>query len=72
MVLNLGKVTALILFSRFVFYYLGLCSLSYQPHGINRLDPWAIPLLGSSVLLASGFFLTLGHHAFILGNKAVC
>lgn len=42
------------------------------PHGINRLDPWAIPLLGSSVLLASGFFLTLGHHAFILGNKAVC
>jgi cytochrome c oxidase subunit 3 len=41
------------------------------PHGINRLDPWAIPLLGSCVLLASGFILTLGHHALILGNKSL-
>ena len=32
--------------------------LALWPHGINRLDPWAIPLLGSCVLLASGFILT--------------
>jgi cytochrome c oxidase subunit 3 len=30
---------------------------------------WGIPLLGSCILLASGFVLTLGHHAIILGNK---
>ena len=45
--------------------------LALWPHGINRLDPWAIPLLGSCVLLASGFILTLGHHALILGNKSL-
>jgi cytochrome c oxidase subunit 3 len=39
------------------------------PHGINRLDPWAIPLLGSCVLLASGFILTLGHHALFLDSS---
>ena len=35
----------------------------WPPVGINAVDTWAIPLLGSSVLLASGFILTLGHHA---------
>jgi cytochrome c oxidase subunit 3 len=34
----------------------------WPPVGINAVDTWAIPLLGSSVLLASGFILTLGHH----------
>ena len=33
------------------------------------MDPWGIPLLGSCILLASGFVLTLGHHGFFLGNK---
>ena len=36
---------------------------------IQVISPWAIPLLGSCVLLASGFILTLGHHALILGSK---
>jgi cytochrome c oxidase subunit 3 len=43
-----------------------------SPVGINAVDTWAIPLLGSSVLLASGFILTLGHHALIQGYKSVC
>ena len=29
------------------------------PIGIHAVNPWAIPLLGSCVLLASGFVLTL-------------
>jgi cytochrome c oxidase subunit 3 len=41
----------------------------WPPKGINAVNPWAIPLLGSCVLLASGFVLTLSHHAMILGNK---
>jgi len=39
----------------------------WPPVAINAVDTWAIPLLGSSVLLASGFMLTLGHHALIRG-----
>jgi len=42
---------------------------TWPPVGINAVNPWGIPLLGSCVLLASGFVLTLGHHATILGNK---
>jgi cytochrome c oxidase subunit 3 len=42
---------------------------TWPPVGINAVNPWGIPLLGSCVLLASGFILTLGHHATILGNK---
>lgn len=41
----------------------------WPPIGISAVNPWAIPLLGSTVLLASGFILTLGHHSLILGNK---
>jgi cytochrome c oxidase subunit 3 len=41
----------------------------WPPVGIQVISPWAIPLLGSCVLLASGFILTLGHHALILGSK---
>lgn len=41
----------------------------WPPVGIQAVDPWGIPLLGSCVLLSSGFVLTLGHHAFVLGNK---
>jgi len=44
----------------------------WPPVAVNALDSWAIPLLGSTVLLASGFILTLGHHALILGNKTLC
>jgi cytochrome c oxidase subunit 3 len=42
---------------------------SWPPIGIHIVNPWAIPLLGSTVLLASGFILTLGHHSLILGDK---
>nr|QCQ69088.1 cytochrome c oxidase subunit 3 [Synchytrium taraxaci] len=41
----------------------------WPPEGINAVNPWAIPLFGSCVLLASGFVLTLSHHAMILGKK---
>lgn len=37
-------------------------AILWPPVAINAVDTWAIPLLGSSVLLASGFMLTLGHH----------
>jgi cytochrome c oxidase subunit 3 len=33
------------------------------------VNPWGIPLLGSCILLSSGFILTLGHHSLISGNK---
>jgi cytochrome c oxidase subunit 3 len=42
----------------------------WPPVGIHGVNPWSIPLLGSTVLLASGFFLTWGHHAFITGSKS--
>jgi cytochrome c oxidase subunit 3 len=43
----------------------------WPPIGINAVNPWAIPLLGSTVLLASGFILTLGHHGLISGEKRI-
>ena len=33
----------------------------WPPLGVNGVNPWAIPFLGSGVLLASGFLLTLSH-----------
>lgn len=41
----------------------------WPPVGINAVNPWGIPLLGTCVLLASGFVLTLGHHGLVQGNK---
>jgi cytochrome c oxidase subunit 3 len=41
----------------------------WPPQGINAVNPWSIPLLGSTILLASGFILTLAHHSLILGDK---
>jgi cytochrome c oxidase subunit 3 len=41
----------------------------WPPEGINAINPWSIPLLGSTILLASGFILTLSHHSLILGDK---
>ena len=43
--------------------------LVWPPLGINAVSPWGLPLLGSIILLASGFLVTLSHHALILGNK---
>lgn len=42
---------------------------TWPPIGIHSVNQWAIPLFGSCVLLASGFVLTLAHHATIAGNK---
>ncbi|KAI9088702.1 cytochrome c oxidase subunit III domain-containing protein [Phlyctochytrium arcticum] len=42
---------------------------TWPPIGIHAVNPWGIPLLGSCVLLASGFVLTIGHHALVEGNK---
>lgn len=43
--------------------------VSWPPLGINIINIQSIPLLGSIILLASGFILTLSHHSFILGDK---
>lgn len=41
----------------------------WPPIGIHAIDPFTLPLLGTCLLLASGFVLTLAHHALIQGNK---
>ena len=42
---------------------------SWPPLGITPLDPFAIPLLNTILLLSSGAFITYGHHALIAGNR---
>jgi cytochrome c oxidase subunit 3 len=42
---------------------------SWPPLGISPLDPFAIPLLNTFLLLSSGAFITYGHHALIAGNR---
>lgn len=42
---------------------------TWPPVGIHAVNPWSIPLLGSCILQASGFVLTLGHHAVVAGLK---
>jgi heme/copper-type cytochrome/quinol oxidase subunit 3 len=39
------------------------------PVGIHAIDPWSLPLLGTCILLASGFTVTAAHHAVVAGNK---
>ncbi len=43
----------------------------WPPLGIEAVGYTTIPLLGTITLLASGFFVTLSHHALILGNKSL-
>lgn len=43
----------------------------WPPLGIEAINYLSIPLLGSITLLASGFFVTLSHHAFLFGNKSL-
>ena len=40
----------------------------WPPLGLNAVNPWAIPFLGSGVLLASGFLLTLSHLSYAHGK----
>jgi cytochrome c oxidase subunit 3 len=42
---------------------------AWPPIGITPLDPFAIPLLNTFLLLSSGAFITYGHHALIAGNR---
>ena len=41
----------------------------WPPLGIQILDPFAIPLLNTILLLSSGAFITYAHHAIIKGNR---
>ena len=41
----------------------------WPPLGIQTLDPFAIPLLNTVLLLSSGAFITYAHHAIIKGNR---
>jgi cytochrome c oxidase subunit 3 len=41
----------------------------WPPFGITILDPWAIPLLNTVILLSSGATVTWAHHAIVWGSK---
>jgi len=41
----------------------------WPPQGITPLDPFAIPLLNTILLVSSGAFVTYGHHALVNGNR---
>lgn len=46
--------------------------LIWPPVGLSAIQFTSIPLLGSLLLLSSGFFVTLSHHAFLASNKSLC
>ena len=69
-------ISEIMLFSSFfwAFFHSSLApsielGVQWPPLGINAVNTWSIPLLGSTVLVASGFILTIAHHALVNGNK---
>jgi cytochrome c oxidase subunit 3 len=42
---------------------------TWPPQGIVALNPFAIPLINTLLLLSSGAFITFAHHALIKGNR---
>jgi cytochrome c oxidase subunit 3 len=46
--------------------------LIWPPIGIDAIQFTSLPLLGSLLLLSSGFFVTLSHHAFLASDKSLC
>ena len=43
--------------------------LSFPPEGIHVLDPFALPLLNTIILLCSGTTVTWAHHSLINGDR---
>ena len=43
----------------------------WPPIGVESLDPWSIPLMGTLILLSSGATATLAHYGSISGDKAL-
>ena len=45
-------------------------SSRWPPYAIEVLDPWAVPLLNTVILLSSGVSITWAHRAMIIGNRS--
>ena len=41
----------------------------WPPVGIIPVNPWAIPLLNTALLLSSGYFITCSHNAMMAGQR---
>jgi len=41
----------------------------WPPMGLTVLDPWAVPLLNTIILLSSGATITVCHHAIVMGYR---
>jgi heme/copper-type cytochrome/quinol oxidase subunit 3 len=43
----------------------------WPPIGVESIDPWSIPLMGTLILLSSGATATLAHYGSLSGDKAL-